>query len=142
MHEHAESPQRKKQKFDRNSSNKVTTPEPGPSKGVARSEKDETRQPKQPLSSKKTDRNSVSKASSKKTKLDPTFIPKSRQEEEEDAYIAYLESKLGWKKSGKKSTQYGKGLEDDGLDGIPFNCNIGCPSANNILQNSYMVWTS
>ena len=42
--------------------------------------------------------------------------PRSRQEEEDDAYIAYLESKLGYRKGGKRTTKYGKG-GDDGLDG-------------------------
>ena len=44
-------------------------------------------------------------------------IPKTPQEEKEDAYIAYLERKLGWVKGGKRTAQYGKGEEEDGLDG-------------------------
>ena len=46
-------------------------------------------------------------------------IPKTSQEEKEDAYIAYLERKLklGLVKGGKRTAQYGKGEEGDGLDG-------------------------
>ena len=43
---------------------------------------------------------------------------KSQEEDKEDAYIRYLESKLGWKKNGAKTTAYGLGLADDGLDGM------------------------
>ncbi|TFY60458.1 hypothetical protein EVJ58_g5148 [Rhodofomes roseus] len=43
--------------------------------------------------------------------------PRSRKDEEEDAYIAYLESKLGYSKGGKRSQKYGKGGED-GLDDL------------------------
>lgn len=39
------------------------------------------------------------------------------QEEEEDAYIAYMERKLGWVKGGKRTAKYGAGDEDDGLGG-------------------------
>lgn len=42
---------------------------------------------------------------------------RSEQEKHEDAYIAYLESKLGWTKRGTKTSTYGRGMEDDGLDG-------------------------
>ncbi len=44
-------------------------------------------------------------------------ILRTSQDEEEDAYIAYLERKLGWVKGGKRTSVYGKGDEDDGLDG-------------------------
>lgn len=46
----------------------------------------------------------------------PAIAPRSSQEEEEDAYIAYLESKLGYRKGGKRTTKYSQG-NDDGLDG-------------------------
>ena len=42
---------------------------------------------------------------------------KSQGEDKEDAYIRYLEGKLGWKKKGAKTGAYGSGLADDGLDG-------------------------
>ncbi|KAJ7650126.1 hypothetical protein FB45DRAFT_887044 [Roridomyces roridus] len=44
----------------------------------------------------------------------PSLAPRSQKEKEEDAYIAYLEGKLGYgAKKGKKSKQ-----EDDGLDDL------------------------
>lgn len=39
-------------------------------------------------------------------------------EDKEDAYIHYLEGKLGWKKNGMKTSAYGSGLADDGLGGL------------------------
>ncbi|KAJ3536451.1 hypothetical protein NM688_g6834 [Phlebia brevispora] len=47
-------------------------------------------------------------------------LPKGRTqvETEEDAYIAYLEKKLGWSKGGKRTKQYGNGLDEDGLDDL------------------------
>ena len=45
-------------------------------------------------------------------------LPKTQEEDKEDAYIYYLEGKLGWKKNGAKTSAYGSGLADDGLDGI------------------------
>lgn len=52
-------------------------------------------------------------------------LPKipSKLEEDEDAYIAHLESKLGLGMSGKKK----KNSDDDGLDGILFS-SITIPS--------------
>ncbi|OSX58848.1 hypothetical protein POSPLADRAFT_1173112 [Postia placenta MAD-698-R-SB12] len=41
----------------------------------------------------------------------------TREEEKEDKYIAYLESKLGWRKGGRRTNNYGKG-GDDGLDDL------------------------
>ena len=38
--------------------------------------------------------------------------------DKEDVYIRYLEGKLGWKKNGAKTSAYGSGLVDDGLDGM------------------------
>ncbi|KAH9935250.1 hypothetical protein B0H21DRAFT_780860 [Amylocystis lapponica] len=43
---------------------------------------------------------------------------RSRQEIEEDEYISYLESKLGWTKAGKRTAKYGKEVGEDGLDGL------------------------
>jgi hypothetical protein len=43
--------------------------------------------------------------------------PRTQQEKHEDAYIEYLESKLGWNKAGARTGRYGKGLEEDGLNG-------------------------
>ena len=44
----------------------------------------------------------------------------SRHDQQEDAYISYLETKLGWKKHGSKTRSYGSGLGEDGLDGKYF----------------------
>lgn len=44
--------------------------------------------------------------------------PSTQEEDKEDAYIHYLESKLGWKKNGIKTSAYGSGLADDGLGGV------------------------
>ncbi|KAI0342843.1 hypothetical protein BDW22DRAFT_1357370 [Trametopsis cervina] len=72
-------------------------------------------------------RNAVSSGSKSETALEkrvrkltkpPSVIPRSEQENHEDAYIAYLESKLGWSKAGARTSKYGKGLEDDGLDDL------------------------
>ena len=43
---------------------------------------------------------------------------KTQGEDKEDAYIRYLEGKLGWEKNGAKTGAYGSGLADDGLDGL------------------------
>ncbi len=48
-------------------------------------------------------------------------ILRTPQEEKEDAYIAYLERKLGWVKGGKRTARYGKGEDEDGLDGKHVN---------------------
>lgn len=52
-----------------------------------------------------------------KTKKKPSTVKLKPQpkEDKEDAYIAYLESKLGIDKSGKKKGK--KTVEEDGLDG-------------------------
>lgn len=49
--------------------------------------------------------------------VDPLAIGRSQGEKEEDAYIAYLEKKLGWSKGGTRTKKYGSGLDEDGLDG-------------------------
>jgi len=49
---------------------------------------------------------------------DYSGLPKTQGEDKEDAYIHYLEGKLGWKKYGAKTSAYGSGLADDGLDGL------------------------
>ena len=45
-------------------------------------------------------------------------LPGTREEDSEDAYIRYLEGRLGWRKNGTKTSTYGSGLADDGLDGV------------------------
>jgi hypothetical protein len=44
--------------------------------------------------------------------------PRTQDEGKEDAYIHYLEGKLGWKERGIRTSAYGSGLVDDGLDGM------------------------
>jgi len=53
---------------------------------------------------------------SKKSQLTRPTSTRTRQEEGEDTYIAYLESKLGYSEKGKKK----KEVEADGLDGEPL----------------------
>ncbi|KAI0694615.1 hypothetical protein BC835DRAFT_1415230 [Cytidiella melzeri] len=63
----------------------------------------------------------LEKLARKKSGLDAGGLPKapqSQQEQQEDAYIRYLESKLGWAKGGARTSKYGKGIEDDGLDDL------------------------
>ena len=50
--------------------------------------------------------------------------PSTQEEDKEDAYIHYLEGKLGWKKSGIKTSAYGSGLADDGLGGVYMSFSI------------------
>ena len=66
------------------------------------------------------ERSAGSKSSTRQSKTLPNALPRTAQEEEEDAYIVYLEKKLGWSKGGSRTNKYGKGLEDDGLDGACF----------------------
>ncbi|KAF9648687.1 hypothetical protein BDM02DRAFT_3155622 [Thelephora ganbajun] len=47
---------------------------------------------------------------------DYSSLPRTQEEGKEDAYIRYLEGKLGWTKDGTKTSTYGSGLADDGLD--------------------------
>ena len=53
---------------------------------------------------------------SKESQSTRPTLARTRQEEEEDSYIAYLESRLGYSERGKKK----KEVEDDGLDGKPL----------------------
>lgn len=60
-----------------------------------------------------------SNKASSKTRSTPSVsaMVHTREEEKEDKYIAYLESKLGWRKGGRRTNNYGKG-GDDGLDDL------------------------
>jgi len=69
--------------------------------------------------------------------------PKSQEEDKEDVYIRYLEAKLGWK-NGTKTSAYGSGLADDGLDGA-YRVILNCSSQFNCqfhLQSSLQIWTT
>lgn len=59
-------------------------------------------------------------------------LPRSREEDKDDSYIDYLEGKLGWKKSGAKTSIYGSGLADDGLDGVSVHFTVVLASS---IQN-------
>lgn len=64
------------------------------------------------------ERSEVPRGTKAKAKVLPAPILRGSRDEEDDAYIAYLEKKLGWTKGGKRTTKYGKGEEEDGLDGM------------------------
>lgn len=72
---------------------------------------------KQSLAKNETPLERLSRKASNHTPKVTSILPRTRQEQQEDAYISYLESKLGWSKSGSKTSKYGKGMEEDGLDG-------------------------
>ena len=55
--------------------------------------------------------------------------PKTQGGDKEDVYIRYLEGKLGWKKNGAKTSAYGSGLADDGLEG-PYMSSIAVPDSS------------
>lgn len=123
-HEHAESPQRKKAKLTQS-----TPIAPTPVNGSKPSISTKPLKPAKHASGQSSLQSEAklekvvhrSEPVSKKAKStsvlsDPAAISRSRQEEAEDAYISYLESKLGYRKGGKQGAKYGKG-EDDGLDG-------------------------
>ncbi|KAF9243388.1 hypothetical protein BU15DRAFT_86369 [Melanogaster broomeanus] len=57
----------------------------------------------------------ASNSTSRKSHKTASGIPRTREEQEEDAYIAYLEAKLGYSKSGGKRK---KEDEDDGMDDL------------------------
>ena len=110
--EHAESPKRKKVKFAAEDK-----PAAKPSAKENASAQTSTRKPKpkEPTALEKlAARTDPSSAFSNAPSIRRA---RSKQEKDEDAYIAYLESKLGWSKGGSRTKKYGKGLEDDGLDG-------------------------
>ncbi|KAF8907299.1 hypothetical protein CPB84DRAFT_1844000 [Gymnopilus junonius] len=94
--EHSQSPQRKKSRLD----NFENCPHPF----IVCSNP----------SAKRTKPSTKSATSDKLQKVSPVPKVKPVAEEEEDAYIAYLESKLGVGKAKKKL----KGLDDDGLDDL------------------------
>lgn len=62
----------------------------------------------------------VSKSTRKAPKV-ASRIPRTREEAEEDAYIAYLEAKLGYSNEAKRK----KGDEADGLDGVYMHLQCG-----------------
>ena len=124
-HEHPDSPQRKKAKLSQPVSNATVshvsvksnkTAKPVKAPGAPRSVPDR----ETPLE--RASRRAESTLKTAKAKSIASAVPvvlRSHQEEEDDAYIAYLESKLGYRKGGQRTTKYGKG-GDDGLDGAQY----------------------
>jgi nucleolar MIF4G domain-containing protein 1 len=72
----------------------------------------------------------------------PAAPLRSEREKQEDAYISYLESKLGWRKGRDKTKSYGSGLDEDGLDGVLSHTSplrLGS-RADSQCQGCWMVW--
>ncbi|CAL1716321.1 unnamed protein product [Somion occarium] len=130
--EHVESPRRKKQRLDTSASSNgaqngkqqkapfvtVAAPEPLPKKAELKghSKKPKPKTALERLAERSSSGVAAPLESKSKSKAQRSTLPRSRQEQEEDAYIAHLEAKLGWNKGGKRTGKYGKDLEDDGLD--------------------------
>lgn len=116
--DHSQSPKRKKVKFAADAG-----PEPrAPAKENSASGSGKAAKPalkkKQPTALEKlAARAEGSSSRSFSSSVPSRKGPRSQQEKEEDAYIAYMEKKLGWNKGGERTGKYGKGLEEDGLDG-------------------------
>ncbi|TBU57992.1 hypothetical protein BD310DRAFT_505259 [Dichomitus squalens] len=119
--DHAESPQRKKVKLEitRSPASRPTstfadteTPKDVGAKSSLKMKKAKT------SLSKLAERAEAPKAPKRAPKASLNAILRTPQEEQEDIYIAYLERKLGWVKGGKRTTQYGRGEEEDGLDDL------------------------
>jgi nucleolar MIF4G domain-containing protein 1 len=134
--EHVESPQRKRVKISQESGSRLpaskshhaatTTTTTTTTKALSR-KPDEPRTaesvPKQKRGTTALER-LVNKSAAKPRKEVASKGPRAREEEEEDAYIAYLESKLGY--SGGNSRR-----KDDDMDGLG-----GAPSLRLLLENS------
>ncbi|KAM5535944.1 hypothetical protein V8D89_010384 [Ganoderma adspersum] len=119
--DHADSPRRKKTKLE---STQEPVARPTPPSASQKSGRDLTKKsstkvskPKTPLE-KLAERTVAPKVSKRTAKPTLDTILRTSQEEEEDAYIAYLERKLGWVKGGKRTARYGKGEDEDGLDDL------------------------
>lgn len=114
--EHAESPKRKKVKFavEGEPAARLSTKENTASSTSTKDSKPKLKK-KGPTALEKLAAHTG--PSSKFGIAPPIRQARSKQEKEEDAYIAYLESKLGWSKGGSKTSKYGKELEEDGIGG-------------------------
>lgn len=68
--------------------------------------------------------------------------PRTQEEDKEDAYIRYLEGRLGWKKNGIKTSAYGSGSADDGLGGmyVSFLAILTSPNWIFHLQSYLPTW--
>jgi nucleolar MIF4G domain-containing protein 1 len=123
--EHVESPQRKRVKISRDSVSRPpatkshhepTTTTKVPSRPRTEEPRNAESASKQKLGTTALER-LVNKSAAKAKPLKEVSSkgPRSREEEEEDAYIAYLESKLGY--SGGSSRR-----KDDDMDGLGGSC--------------------
>ena len=142
--DHADSPQRKKAKLE-NIQKPVVHPTPNSTAQNSRKERPKTSNTK--VSKMKTpleklaERTTGLKLPERAAKSGLDAVLRTPQEEEEDAYVSYLECKLGWVKGGKRTVRYGKGEDEDGLDGKHVNTLAFClriPSLE--LQISSMAW--
>lgn len=125
-HDHAESPQRKKSKTsetprEQPKPQKVAPPPP-PSRQVKKKTKEEapTKSKAKGLTKGPTALEKLAQRSGPGGRNDvstTTGLPRTQKEKEEDAYIAYLESKLGLKKGTSRASKLGAGMDEDGLDG-------------------------
>ncbi|KAF7336720.1 MIF4G/MA4-domain-containing protein [Mycena venus] len=115
--EHVESPQRKKVKFALPEIATVSKPVPSVEAPPTARTNTRTTEPVEAAAKPKPAKTKPKKTALEKLlgRSDPapaSLGPRSQKEKEEDAYIAYLEAKLGY--GGKKS----KKREDDGLDDL------------------------
>lgn len=120
--EHAQSPKRKRVKFaeDTKSEARPSAKEnatPGPSSRRLSNGSATEAKKKQSTALQRLVARTESSSRSFSAAVSPRKGSRTKQEKEEDAYIAYLEKKLGWSKGGSRTGKYGKGLEEDGLDG-------------------------
>ncbi|KAI0264458.1 hypothetical protein BC834DRAFT_924661 [Gloeopeniophorella convolvens] len=108
---HPESPPSKKAKLA----------EPARSRNAELQGSKNSAKPSSSKDSSKKPKDALRKTSSKALERSIPIPLRSRQEEDEDRYIAYLESKLGSGKRTKKGTvDYSKDFDEDGLGGERF----------------------
>ena len=133
---HADSPQRKKAKLNAPQSKHAPVPHPADTP-PKRSADGDVQRPKGKLGKSKTALQRLAEkaeAPRAPSKLSLQAVLRTPQEEQEDAYIAYLERKLGWVKGGQRTARYGMDEEDDGLGGTPFQTHNGARCSCRLLK--------
>ena len=137
-HDVADAPQRKKVKLA--APEHANRPAPQPA-SVARVDPP-SNSPRHPSTknkphapTKKTALQKLAEGSNSETKSAPSR--RTQREDEEDAYITYLESQLGWRKGGKKTTKYGAGLDEEGWGGA-WRCRMS-PAHDMWLTNEILL---
>ncbi|KAF7374789.1 MIF4G/MA4-domain-containing protein [Mycena sanguinolenta] len=113
--EHAESPQRKKVKLApreavSNLTPSIQTP-PTPAPADDSTIREPVKTPKPAKTTPKPKTTALEKLARRKDPAPASLLPRSQKEKEEDAYIAYLEAKLGYG-GGKKKKRENDGLDD------------------------------